>query len=57
MYNHGVATIALAELYGQTQAADIKPKLDRAIRLIHDLAEPRGRLALSADRPGRRHVR
>lgn len=34
MYNHGVATTVLAELYGQTQAADIKPKLDRAIRLI-----------------------
>ncbi|MGE3308908.1 MAG: prenyltransferase/squalene oxidase repeat-containing protein [Limisphaerales bacterium] len=34
MYNHGIATIALAELYGQTQAGDIKPKLDRAIRLI-----------------------
>ena len=34
MYNHGVATIALAELYGQTHAADIKPKLDRAIKLI-----------------------
>jgi prenyltransferase beta subunit len=34
MYNHGIATIALAELYGQSHAADIKPKLDRAIRLI-----------------------
>lgn len=34
MYNHGIASIALAELYGQTQAADIKPKLDRAIKLI-----------------------
>ncbi len=34
MYNHGIATIALAELYGQTQAADIKSKLDRAIKLI-----------------------
>lgn len=34
MYNHGIASIALAELYGETQAADIKPKLDRAIRLI-----------------------
>jgi hypothetical protein len=34
MYNHGIATIALAELYGQTQAGDIRPKLDRAIKLI-----------------------
>lgn len=42
MYNHGVATIALAELYGQTQAADIKPKLDRAIRLILTSQNPEG---------------
>lgn len=42
MYNHGIATIALAELYGQTQAADIKPKLDRAIRLIISSQNPEG---------------
>ncbi|MBL9134663.1 MAG: terpene cyclase/mutase family protein [Verrucomicrobiales bacterium] len=42
MYNHGVATIALAELYGQTQAADIKPKLDRAIKLIISSQNPEG---------------
>lgn len=42
MYNHGIATIALAELYGQTQAADIKPKLDRAIRLIITSQNPEG---------------
>lgn len=42
MYNHGVATIALAELYGQTQAADIKPKLDRAIKLIVSSQNPEG---------------
>ncbi len=42
MYNHGVATIALAELYGQTQAVDIKPKLDRAIKLIVSSQNPEG---------------
>lgn len=42
MYNHGVATIALAELYGQTQASDIKPKLDRAIKLIISSQNPEG---------------
>lgn len=42
MYSHGVATIALAELYGQTQAADIKPKLDRAIKLIISSQNPEG---------------
>lgn len=34
MYNHGIATIALAELYGQTKSPVIRPKLDRAIKLI-----------------------
>ncbi len=34
MYNHGVATIALAEVYGQSPSPDLKVKLDRAIRLI-----------------------
>jgi squalene cyclase len=34
MYNHGVATIALSELYGQTQHPAMRPKLERAIRLI-----------------------
>lgn len=34
MYNHGVAAIALAELYGQTRHPDIRPKLERMIRLI-----------------------
>lgn len=42
MYNHGIASIALAELYGQTQAADIKPKLDRAIKLIIASQNPEG---------------
>lgn len=34
MYAHGIATIALAELYGQTQSPAIRDKLDRAIKLI-----------------------
>ena len=34
MYNHGIATIALGELYGQTRHPAIREKLQRAIRLI-----------------------
>lgn len=34
MYGHGVATIALAELYGQTKSAELRPKLEKAIKLI-----------------------
>jgi squalene cyclase len=34
MYGHGVASIALAEAYGQTKDPRIKPKLEAAIRLI-----------------------
>ena len=34
MYGHGIATIALAELYGQTGSKVIRPKLERAIKLI-----------------------
>lgn len=34
MYNHGIATIALAELYGETRNADLRAKLQRAIDLI-----------------------
>jgi hypothetical protein len=34
MYGHGVATMALAELYGQTKSATIRPKLERAIKVI-----------------------
>ncbi len=34
MYNHGIATIALGELYGQTKHPAIREKLQRAIRLI-----------------------
>ena len=34
MYAHGIATIALAELYGQTRSPAIRGKLDRTIKLI-----------------------
>jgi hypothetical protein len=34
MYGHGIATIALAELYGQTRSPLIRTKLERAIALI-----------------------
>jgi hypothetical protein len=34
MYDHGVATIALAEIYGQTQDPQIKTKLELAVKLI-----------------------
>ena len=34
MYSHGIATIALAEVYGQTRDPRIKNKLESAIKLI-----------------------
>jgi hypothetical protein len=34
MYGHGICTIALAELYGQTADPVIKPKLEAAVHLI-----------------------
>ena len=34
MYGHGVATIALAELYGSSKSPAARAKLDKAIRLI-----------------------
>ncbi len=34
MYNHGIATIALGELYGQSRNPIIRENLQRAIRLI-----------------------
>ena len=34
MYGHGVATIALAELYGQTRAPTVRAKLDRIVKVI-----------------------
>jgi len=34
MYGHGFATLFLAEAYGQTQRADLKEKLQNAVRLL-----------------------
>jgi hypothetical protein len=34
MYGHGVATIALAELYGQTKSAALRTKLEKAVKVI-----------------------
>jgi hypothetical protein len=34
MYGHGIATICLAEVYGQTRDPAIRPKLERAVKLI-----------------------
>lgn len=34
MYGHGIASIALGELYGQTRDPMMRPKLERAIKLI-----------------------
>ncbi len=42
MYGHGIASIALAEAYGQTKDARIKPNLERAIKLIVDCQNKEG---------------
>ena len=34
MYSHGIATIALAELYGETRSPTIRTKLQRVVNLI-----------------------
>lgn len=34
MYNHGIATAALSELYGQTRAPAMRPKLERLVSVI-----------------------
>jgi Prenyltransferase and squalene oxidase repeat len=34
MYGHGIATIALSELYGQTRAPGMRVKLERAVKVI-----------------------
>ena len=34
MYNHGIATLALAEIYGQTKSPAMRTKLQRAVQLI-----------------------
>jgi len=34
MYGHGIAAIALAEIYGQTKSPSMRPKLEKVIKLI-----------------------
>ena len=42
MYCHGMATLALSELYGQTGDDEIKPVLKRAVELIIRSQNPQG---------------
>ena len=42
MYGHGIATIALAEVCGQVETADVRAKLRRAVQLIVDTQNPQG---------------
>ena len=42
MYFHGIASIALAELYGQTQDDNLKNKLDKMIKVIISSQNPQG---------------
>src|SRR5687768_16254136 len=42
MYNHGIAAIVLAELYGQTKDPKLKQKLDLAIKLIVNCQNAQG---------------
>jgi hypothetical protein len=42
MYAHGIATIALSELYGQSQNPALRIKLERAIKLILESQATRG---------------
>jgi hypothetical protein len=42
MYGHGVASIALAELYGQNRTPVMRQKLDRIIKLIIASQNPEG---------------
>lgn len=42
MYEHGFATLFLAEAYGNSQAADLRTKLSRAVQLIVDTQNAQG---------------
>lgn len=42
MYGHGIATIALAEVYGQTKDPRVRPKLEAAVRLIISCQNDKG---------------
>src|SRR5207248_3631105 len=42
MYDHGFATLVLAEIYGMSADVDIRDKLARAVRLIVSTQNPEG---------------
>ena len=42
MYSHGIAAIALGELYGQTKSPVMRPKLEKMIRIIIASQNPEG---------------
>ena len=42
MYNHGIATIALAELYGESHSPTLHGKLQRAVDVILNAQNPAG---------------
>jgi len=42
MYDHGFATLFLAECYGMTQRTELRDKLDAAVRLILEAQNPEG---------------
>ena len=42
MYAHGFATLFLAEVYGMTGDENVKERLQKAIRLIHQAQNPQG---------------
>jgi len=42
MYNHGIATVALAELYGESHAPTLRPKLQKLIEVILKAQAPSG---------------
>ena len=42
MYNHGIATIALAEIYGESHVPTLRPKLQKMIDVILKAQDPLG---------------
>jgi len=42
MYSHGLATMVLAEIYGETQDPSLRPKLEHVVLLIVDSQNPEG---------------
>jgi hypothetical protein len=42
MYWHGISTIVLAELYGQSNSAAVRPKLERLVKIIIAGQSPQG---------------